>query len=130
MVQAYTAESGTPELGPARPVQQQYEALDFAGMWRCIGAFEGGALVGFVTVLVTPHLHFGCNVASTESLWLDPSHRHGPAGLRLIRAAKQLAQDMGARALFVSAPHGSRLEQLCRRLYRCDSSIFCVTLGD
>lgn len=130
MVQAYAAESGTPELGQPRPVQQQYEALEFAGMWRCIGAFEGGCLVGFVSVLVTPHLHFGCNVASTECLWLDPSHRHGTAGLRLLREARRLAKDMGAKVLFVSAPHGSRLERLCQRLYRCDSSIFCVTLGD
>lgn len=110
----YRAESlRNPDLLGALPDRAGYEHLVGAGLMSPLGVFVGEELVGMCAVLVTPVLHFGGKViASTETLFIAEAHRAGGAGLRLLRAAEEIALRAGAGGLYVTAPSGGRLDQL------------------
>lgn len=127
----YIRESGNPFIGSVpNPNRNAYEALEDSGVWRCRAAYEGNLLVGFVAVWSMEHFHYGVRVASIETLWLSQEHRKGPAGLRLIREAKQIAYDMGAVALYASAPVGSRLASLLDRIATKTDEVFFFHLKE
>lgn len=109
----YRAESQrNPDLA-GLPDREGYARMVEAGMMHILGAFVGEELVGFCTVLLAPVLHYrGRVIASTESLFLTKAYRSGMAGLKLLRAAEQVAVKAGASGLYVSAPVGGRLERL------------------
>lgn len=121
----YDAESAMPELAPHSPQFDTYHALEQLGTAHTIGAFQGNDLVGFIIVLVAVLPHFGRRVASTESFFVARSVRKSGAGLRLLREAEHLAQELGAVGFFVSAPIGSRLEAVMPKAgYREASTIY------
>ena len=127
----YASESGNPFIGSvANPNREGYRFIEDAGMWRCCAAYEADKLVGFVAVMALQHFHYGVLVASIETLWLSPEHRKGPAGLRLIREAKLIAKDMGAVALYASAPSASRLAVLLDRIATKTDEVFFFHLKD
>lgn len=114
----YRAESlRNPDMMGALPDREGYECMFVAGMLHPLGAFVNGELVGFCTVLVSPVLHFGGKViASTETLFVADAHRAGGAGMKLLRAAEDVAANAGASGLYVTAPTGGRLERLLPRV--------------
>ena len=121
----YARESGNPFIGlTANPHRDGYQIIEESGMWRCSAVYEADKLVGFVAVLASQHFHYGVLVASIETLWLSQEHRKGPAGLRLIREAKRIAKDMGAVALYASAPAASRLSKLLDRIATKTDEVF------
>lgn len=102
-----------PHMMGALPDREGYTRMVDAGLLRPIGVFVGEELVGFCAVLITPVLHFGGKViASTETLFVAKAHRAGGAGLKLLRAAEEVALNAGADGLYVTAPTGGRLERL------------------
>jgi GNAT superfamily N-acetyltransferase len=106
-----------PDLWGALPDREGYAALVDAGMLHALGVFVGDELAGFCAVLVSPVLHFGGKlIASTETLFVAKKHRAGGAGLKLLRAAEQLAAGFGVPGLYVTAPTGGRLERLLPRV--------------
>lgn len=127
----YARESGNPFIGASpNPNREAYEVLEDTGLWRCSAAYEGDLLVGFVAVIASEHFHYGVLVASCETLWLSQEHRKGPAGLRLLREAKRLAKEMGAVALYASAPTTSRLAMLLDRIATKTDEVFFFHLKD
>ena len=110
----YRAESlRNPDLMGALPDREGYAQMIGAGMMQMLGVFVENTLVGICTVLVTPVLHFaGKVIASTETLFVAEAHRAGGAGMKLLRAAEQVAAEAGAGGLYVTAPTGGRLERL------------------
>jgi len=102
-----------PHLRGAAPDRKTYEALISAGLLYPLGVFVGGALVGLCAVLVTPVPHYARRlIASTETLFVAQAHRASGAGLKLLRAAEQVARDNGVDGLYVTAPSGGRLERI------------------
>lgn len=116
LIEHYAAECANPGMGRPRPDRSQYEAMERAGVLHVLGVFDGDKLVGFLSYLLTPMAHFSACAATTESLFLLPSHRHGLLGVKLIRKALKHAMGCGARGLYVSAPTGSQLEKLARAM--------------
>lgn len=110
----YRAESlRNPDMMGALPDREGYARMVGAGLMHPLGVFVGDALVGLCAVLITPVLHFGGKViASTETLFVAEAHRAGGAGMKLLRAAEQVAAEAGAGGLYVTAPTGGRLERL------------------
>lgn len=102
-----------PYLMGALPNREGYSRLVDAGMLHPLGVFAGDELVGFCAVLVTPVLHFGGKViAATETLFVAEAHRAGGIGVKLLRAAEEVALRAGAGGLYVTAPASGRLERL------------------
>jgi hypothetical protein len=76
---------------------------------------------------VTPH--YGVLTGTVESLFVAMEHRECGAGIALLRAAKTLARDLGAAAMFVSSPAEGRLAKvLSASGYRETNRIFMVPL--
>lgn len=114
LCEEYRAEAlRNPDLMGALPNREGYTLLVDAGLLYPLGVFVGDELVGLCTVLIAPVLHFGGKViASTETLFVAEAHRSGGAGLKLLRAAEEVAFRAGVVGLYVTAPSGGRLERL------------------
>ncbi len=126
----YAAESRLPELGAPHAQVQTYRELEAAGVLFPIAAFEGSRLAGMILVLLAPLPHYGVLVGTAESFFVPKSARKRGTGLRLLAEAEGLANELGARALFVSAPHGGTLScVLPRRGYRHGNDVFIKPLG-
>lgn len=98
---------------PAPNVQwDQYRMMEKAGVIHVIGAFVGGQMVGFVSVLSHVSLHYGHKIALTESLFVASAHRKGGAGIKLIRAVVEYAATLRAVGLLVVAPFGGELSKV------------------
>lgn len=110
----YKAECGESVAldGPLEISWETYESLEAAGACKVFGAFQGGGLVGFAVVVVSPSLRRAGMEAAAETLFLAPGHRRGGPGLRLLRAARDAALEAGAPGLIITAPAGSQLERL------------------
>lgn len=112
----YARESSIAGLGECVVNREHYEQLEAAGIFHALTAHQGEELVGFVTLLVTVLPHYGRLVAATESFFVKDDARAGGTGLKLLRAAGDLARDKGAIGLLVSAPYGGRLAKILPRL--------------
>lgn len=66
-------------------------------------------LVGFITVLAPVLPHYGVPVAVSESFFVAKAHRKTGAGLKLLRAAEDMARSLGSPGLLVSAPFAGDL---------------------
>jgi len=110
----YRAESlRNPDMLGAVPDREGYTRMVDAGMLHPMGVFIGDELVGLCAVLIAPMLHFGSKViATTETLFVARAHRAGTVGLKLLRAAEDVALAAGAGGLYITAPTGGRLECL------------------
>jgi GNAT superfamily N-acetyltransferase len=131
LVAEYAEEAGVPEMGPADPQWEQYHKLEDAGVMYCFGVWDGETLVGMCHVLITSVPHFGIPFASFETFFVTKSHRAGGAGLRLLRAAEDLARDFGLKHVMATAPVESVLATvLPRRGYREAQRVYLRVLGD
>ena len=72
-------------------------------MLRCLTVRDGPALVGYVFVLVFPHLHYASTLwAQTDIFWLDPAYRQGLAGYRMLRIMEKSLKEAGVKAVAVN----------------------------
>jgi GNAT superfamily N-acetyltransferase len=79
---------------------QKYLMLERAGIYRCVVARRGARLVGYAAYFVQPPLHHRQKTwAVNDVLYLDPTHRRGNTGKRLIEAAESLMRDAGAKLI-------------------------------
>lgn len=130
LLEQYAAESAMPELGTPAPQLATYLALEAAGVFFPLAAYEGERLVGFILPIVAPPPHYGVLVGSVESFFVAPAHRKSGAGLALLEAAEDLARERGARALLVVAPIDSTLEAVLEgRPYRRSNAVFVRALA-
>ncbi len=82
---------------PFAPDVAAYQRLHEAGVAFAVGAFAGGDVVGYCTVVVVPHPHNpSVLVASNDALFVAPAHRGGTVAARLIQAAEREAKARGA----------------------------------
>ena len=112
-------------LGKVGASMEMYRQMEASGALQILGAFAPG-LVGLASILVygLPHYN-GRRVCAMESLYVFPSARKGGAGIKLLRAAEDLAASLGASALMVSSPIGGRLGRVLPLAgYRETSRVF------
>lgn len=129
MLASYGKESQIPELGAVGANMDAYRDMEARGAMHAVGAFSP-ELVGLATLLIYGLPHYsGRMVAAMESFFVMPSARRGGTGIKLLRAAEQRAAELGATALLVSAPVGSRLEKVLPRTgFRETNRIFLRVL--
>lgn len=107
-----------------------YRAIEASGIFHIFGAFLGDALVGFIAVLLPVIPHYGVAIGVTESFFVAQGHRKTGAGIKLLRAAEELAREAGSPALLVSAPYGGRLAEVLPGLgYRETNRVFMRSLA-
>jgi GNAT superfamily N-acetyltransferase len=116
LLDAYAVECLLPGSEPQTAI---YEAMERAGVLACFGAYTGDELVGFITVLTSVMPHHGKRVATTESLYVEPSHRDSGAGDALLTAAKEFASESGCIVLLHTARVDSALETILSHRSGC-----------
>lgn len=125
LLDGYSSESAMPEIGTPDAQLHMYVAMERAGALHSLGAYQNGELIGLLLMIVSVLPHYGKTIASTESFYVADYARHTGAGLELLHEAEAWAKEMGAVALLVSAPTGSRLERVMQRKgYRQTNVVF------
>lgn len=127
LVEDYSAESGSPFMHGA-PNPDEYIAAEKAGAMVPVGAFDGELLVGGVNIMIHRIPHYAEVLASVESIFLAKDYRRGTTGLRLLRAAEEVAREAGASVLMIGTRCGSRFEHLCRLRYTPVNTVFQAKL--
>jgi len=126
----YARESSLKELGPTSPQWATYRTLEAAGVFHPIAAFEGARLCGFILPIVVVLPHYGVLAATIESYFVPQADRTKNIGIKLLRAAEELARGLGAKALLLSAPVGGALARLMPALkYRHSNEVFVRALA-
>ena len=86
------------------PDWPRYFDYDLLGILRCLTVRDGPTLVGYVFVLVFPHLHYASTLwAQTDIFWLDPSYRQGWTGYRMLRLMEKRLKETGVKVIYANA---------------------------
>ena len=81
--------------------REQYRALERAGMLLPVTAREGRKLIGFIALVLSPHIHYSAErVAAASTLYVAKSHRGTRAPHALLSKALRLAKDSGGASRF------------------------------
>ena len=92
------------EAIPLDPDWDRYYNADLAGMLRCLTVRVRGVLVGYIFVVVSPHLHYASTVfAQTDIFWLDPAWRQGWLGIRMFKQMEETLREWGVKVIYVNA---------------------------
>lgn len=131
LLDAYARECATAGLPPYNPHRESYAAMEANGMLHSLAAIDdAGRMLGFLALLTILNPHFSVVLGVTESWFVAPEHRATGAGLALYRAAKELAKERGAVAMFVSAPNGGQLASVMDRMGVTETNrVFCEVLA-
>lgn len=85
------------EKYPLDPNWDLYYSWDIQGVLRCLTVRAEGALVGYLFLLLSPHVdHKTTLYAQAEKFWLDPVFRQGWTGVKLFKEAARAATEWGA----------------------------------
>lgn len=112
----YAAESAIPGLPPPAAKIDSYRELEARGLLHVLAAMHEGCLIGFLTLLAPVLPHYGIAVAVSESFFVARAHRSTGAGLKLLRAAEDMARRLGSPGLLVSAPYEGDLFKVLPRV--------------
>ncbi len=121
---------------PLDPHWDRYFEYDLLDVLNVLTVRANGVLVGYLFVLVFPHLHYHSTTwAQTDIFWLDPAYREGWAGVRMFREMETHVKARGAKVvkvivkLFFEAERGT-LGKLLKRLgYTNDETIWSKFIG-
>lgn len=118
------------DLMSLSPADDVYQSMEDAGVLFILGYFVDGDLVGYSANFVHPHLHYsGLIYCQNDVLYLDPDHRNGGAGIRLMNATEREARSRDARLMLWHAKDGSNMEHLLlRRKYDVQDVIYSKVL--
>lgn len=131
LIEEYAAESAIDGMPPPLAKMEQYQNLEGAGFLHALVAIADGEMLGFMSVLAAPLLHYGRTVAVSESFFVAKDKRCTMAGLKLLVAAEALTLKIGSPGLLVSAPYGSRLADLLPKCgYTLTNSVFFKKVGN
>ncbi len=129
LMNEYASECSIPEIGKINPQADMYAAMEKAGLLHIFGVFREGELIGFAALLIYVLPHYGCKIATAESIFVKKQYRSG-VGAELMETIERYAREQGCVSILYSAPIGSRFETLLslKDHYRRTSSVFCRIL--
>jgi GNAT superfamily N-acetyltransferase len=74
----------------------QYNRLEEAGVYFTMSARLDGKLIGYMGFFVMRHMRYKSQcVATGDVFYLDPEHRRGWTGIKMIRAAESYLKSYG-----------------------------------
>lgn len=116
LIAEYRAEASlNPDL-QGDPDPDYYRMVETSGKLATLGAFIGGRIVGFATVLVTTTpICRGRPVGVVEAVFMTAEYRARGAGLRLLRAVEDAARAKGAVGMYANGPVSGRLPKVLNR---------------
>lgn len=98
------------------PNVEAYNRLEAAGVLRCFTARDCGKLIGYVAFFVQRHMHYDVLCAAQDVLFVDPEHRKGMAGFRLIRYAEERLRKEGVAVVTQHVKKSNNVGKLLERM--------------
>lgn len=129
----YAAEASPNIKGLPRPFAKvdTYKHLESIDAIHTMAAFVDDLLVGYIIILAPIMPHYSIRIAVSESFFVLKEHRKTGAGLKLLYAAEQWAEEAGAIGMLVSSPVGGDLAEVLPRIgYNETNRIFFRSLGN
>lgn len=107
------------------PNRDAYEDIEQHGSLLCLVArAASGQITGYSVCMLGRHLHYDMVYAHNDVLYVDPAHRKGRLGLRLINETEARAKARGAQFIIWHAKPDTALAALMPRLgYRLQDLI-------
>lgn len=94
-----------------------YERIEQAGMIRFFTARDGGKLIGYELVMVSPNLHYAQSLqARVDVLYIAPEHRRSGSGIRLISFADDALRNEGVQVCYHHVKHAHDFSPVLTRL--------------
>lgn len=115
LIREYEAESKGAGLPTADARVESYRAMEAVGALHAFAAFDGDAVIGFISVIASKALHYHRIVPVSESWFVTRPARGSLAGLRLLKAAETRADELSDLGLRISVPAGHGIERLLER---------------
>lgn len=111
---------------PLEPDQARYQALEESGNIFALFAYDGDQIVGYSSVILSPHLQSrNAIIAMSDALFVTKHRRHGRIGIRLILASALRAKELGAALMLWYAKPNTQLSKILPRLgYSIQETVF------
>ncbi|MFJ1253413.1 GNAT family N-acetyltransferase [Cupriavidus sp. CuC1] len=101
---------------PFAPDVEGYGRAFDAGLVFAVAALDGESVVGYCTVVVTPHPHNpAVLIAGNDALFVDPAYRNGLTTGRLLKAVEAEAKARGAVRMLWHCRAGTPLADMLTR---------------
>ena len=96
------------------PDWDKYAALEAQGKLFVVYVLDDDYnLLGYSFNFLDTHIHYkDLMVANNDAIYISPADRNSMAGLRLIKATKLRASELGAKLMIWHAKQGSALDKL------------------
>lgn len=121
---------------PLDPNWDRYFEYDLLGILQTLTVRSNGVLVGYVFMLVHPHLHYASTVwAQSDIFWLDPAYRSGWTGYRMFKEVEAGMRRLGVKVVMVNtklhfAADRGTIGKLFERLgYKATETLFSKFIG-
>lgn len=104
---------------PLDPNWDRYYEYDLLNILQTLTVRSNGVLVGYVFMLVHPHLHYASTLwAQSDIFWLDPAYRSGWTGVRMFKEVEAGMRKLGVKVVMLNEKlhFDSRVGELFKRL--------------
>ena len=90
------------EIRVLDPDYDKYIQLNEMGGLRVFTVRDDGVLIGYFVTLMTPHIHYmQTEFAMNDIMYLDPGHRGGTVGYRMVKLAIEDLKNLGVEVLII-----------------------------
>lgn len=109
-----------------------YTTLYEQGNLGLFTARKGTKLIGYFVVVARQHPHYKDHlVAANDIIYIDPEHRKGLTGYKLIKFAKENLKELGVSVLSVNVKVHRPFDKLLERLgFENTERLYTVYIGD
>lgn len=113
-----------------KPDEAAYRTMEDAGRLMILAAVKAGQIVGYSVNFIVQHPHYAdLTVCQNDLLFIEPTHRQGGAGIRLMRRTEEEGKARGARLMLWHAKEGTPLADILPRMsYSVQDIIFSKEL--
>lgn len=116
ILEGYADESAMSGMPPPNCQTETYNQMYMAGFMYPLAAYnDDNELLGLMFMLCSELPHYGVKVATAESFFVLKEFRFTGAGAKLLKAAEELAVELGAKGVLMSSPTGGRLAEVLPR---------------
>lgn len=101
---------------PLQPDWEQYSKLDALNVLHIYTARSNGILVGYVVFFVSPAIHHREYLfAVGDVIYLEPRHRAGLNGIKLLQYAEQALKQTGVSLISINSKVDTPIDSLLKR---------------
>lgn len=128
MIEEYRQVSLRTDFGAAKPAFGTYDDMERKGALHIVGvADDEGCLHGFMGCFASCSPHFSdMRLLYVDSIFCDETARAAGMGLKLLRAARKQARQLGCRGIVLGAKEGTRAHRLYSLIGRQLSTSFFI----